>query len=284
MNTFIKTSLFLILIICFSSNHLYSQSSLIDTDKLWAVNVIPSSCYLFPHYTRYCIIGDTITITPYLYNEVLAATDSNHTNWSNYGYIRKDQEKYYYLGDTTTGYTDQLLYDFDVSTGDTINHYGMDLYAISVDSIFFAGQVRKRIRVTNCDTLFYENWYSGIGSDQGLIESGTTFFLGFDFELQCYWESTVLQYHNPVFNDCWDNTTSIVEKNNSEVLIYPNPTKNKLMVTIAEPSRIEILNQQGIILFESNNNKVNVSSLSKGIYLVRITNVKQTIIKKFIKE
>ena len=79
---------------------------------------------------------------------------------------------------------------------------------------------------------------------------------------------------------------SINDNNLQNVIIYPNPTTSILNIENAENSMIEIYDLLGrVVLFENNisiNKQLNVSSLSTGTYLIKISNNGQIKTDKFI--
>jgi len=84
--------------------------------------------------------------------------------------------------------------------------------------------------------------------------------------------------------------SSGIKKNNidSEWLIYPNPVKDKITIT-ATPGKMEvdIINPEGqqlitCILYD-NNKTIDVSTLSRGLFFIRIKKEDKTQMKKFIK-
>ena len=79
---------------------------------------------------------------------------------------------------------------------------------------------------------------------------------------------------------------SINDNNLQNVIIYPNPTKSILNIENAENSMIEIYDLLGrVVLSENNislNKQLNVSSLSIGTYLIKISNNGQIKTDKFI--
>ncbi|WP_397363161.1 endonuclease [Olleya sp. R77988] len=82
------------------------------------------------------------------------------------------------------------------------------------------------------------------------------------------------------------NVTSI---NKNEFKIYPNPVKgNLLTIENSQNSRFEIYNILGKKILNGtitpNNNKVSLSSLSKGVYILKLENKNGTVTKKLIKE
>ena len=70
--------------------------------------------------------------------------------------------------------------------------------------------------------------------------------------------------------------------------MYPNPTKNNLFIETALNSdiNVSIVNMLGKEVVNTNvvNNTVNVSNLTSGIYIVKITEEGKTSTKKLIIE
>ena len=81
--------------------------------------------------------------------------------------------------------------------------------------------------------------------------------------------------------------TGISKTNNSfQVTIYPNPAHDLLFVQNCDSNfRIQIFDLNGKLLASYNlsNNQIDISHLSKGQYIINITNKNQTVVKKFIK-
>jgi hypothetical protein len=74
----------------------------------------------------------------------------------------------------------------------------------------------------------------------------------------------------------------------NQLTLYPNPVTNILQIETQRNAIIEILNIQGQLLttLVANSGKANVdvSSLSKGVYIVKLTTKKGVAVKRFIKE
>ncbi len=82
-----------------------------------------------------------------------------------------------------------------------------------------------------------------------------------------------------------DNFLSNTE--NTTLQIYPNPTKNILLIkNNYEIEKIKIFDYLGkeVLTQTQNNKEINVENLSKGIYLLEIYLEKEKVYKKFIKE
>ncbi len=89
----------------------------------------------------------------------------------------------------------------------------------------------------------------------------------------------------------WDKTIGIEKMNYPEkISIYPNPAIDKLTIEFAEEYKmsIQIYNIVGdcILQTELNNGAktIDISSLAKGIYVIRMSNNQTTMVSKFVKE
>lgn len=86
----------------------------------------------------------------------------------------------------------------------------------------------------------------------------------------------------------YNTITSVEEKKEFENMISPNPAIDKIEIILKEKSEIKILNLEGQILkkyiSDKNNFSINISDITKGLYLISIHNNSGTIIKKLIKE
>ncbi|WGD34979.1 endonuclease [Olleya sp. YS] len=85
------------------------------------------------------------------------------------------------------------------------------------------------------------------------------------------------------------STLSTVDVSINKFKIYPNPIKgNLLTIENIENTRFEIYNILGKKILTGtitpNNNKISVSSLNQGVYILKLNNSNGTITKKLIKE
>jgi hypothetical protein len=82
-------------------------------------------------------------------------------------------------------------------------------------------------------------------------------------------------------------TSDIIITENSDLSIYPNPVDNVLfLVGVPKNVEITIFNISGktVISTKSNGNQIDISMLSKGIYIIRIIDSKNVKTKEFIKK
>ncbi|MFB9053940.1 T9SS type A sorting domain-containing protein [Formosa undariae] len=81
-----------------------------------------------------------------------------------------------------------------------------------------------------------------------------------------------------------DNVLSLIEQPTSPVRLYPNPVKDELYIDGVEFYSIEIYDTKAVRVYQGNNEKINVSALNNGLYLVKIILKDHTYItKKIIK-
>lgn len=94
-----------------------------------------------------------------------------------------------------------------------------------------------------------------------------------------------VRYYSDVFTFTFFSTVLDSLKNDERTIIYPNPATNFLLIKSDKiVSKVEISDTFGKLLLTTENaSKIDISSLSKGIYLIRIFIEDQLVTKKFIK-
>ncbi|MEJ6794977.1 MAG: T9SS type A sorting domain-containing protein [Flavobacteriales bacterium] len=64
--------------------------------------------------------------------------------------------------------------------------------------------------------------------------------------------------------------TSIAEENIKRIKVYPNPGKNYIIVDSDSKQEKEIYDLQAKKLISTKNQKIDISSLSRGIYILKV--------------
>ncbi len=89
-------------------------------------------------------------------------------------------------------------------------------------------------------------------------------------------------------HDLCSSVTGIMDVTlNNNISIYPNPTKSELTINVSQNdiNKISITNLLGQVLIESKNqNRIDISDLPNGIYIITISRGKINQTQKFIKE
>ena len=128
------------------------------------------------------------------------------------------------------------------------------------------------------------NWWS---SSQFEVRAGY-FWMAIEFTFAATEKNGRYQYGNSV--RCLEGISSGVEtaKPAETLIVYPNPAQNILYVNnyMLNNARIEIINFQGKVVLSknSNANTIDISGISKGVYVLKLTGSKIIQIAKFLKE
>ena len=82
------------------------------------------------------------------------------------------------------------------------------------------------------------------------------------------------------------NTTGLGDLNgeNNPLTIYPNPVSDKLTIESNSTTQFGIYNSLGELVLTTKSGQINVSYLSKGVYLVKSIDAKNYLIRHFIKD
>ena len=110
-----KRLFFLLLVIALAVNAMAYQSMLVD-GRVWTV-VYGPGCFSWYDTVMYKIEGDTI-IEAETYKRCLIGSGDT---WKEESYLREDVEKQQVWRRETNGFVDNLLFDFTLNVGDTLN-------------------------------------------------------------------------------------------------------------------------------------------------------------------
>ena len=174
---------------------------------------------------------------------------------------------------------DSLLYDFNISVGDTIkesfqyqNHSGSFVLVVAKDSILVSTKYHKRFKLIHqlsLDSIFL---IEGIGSSRGLLNT-YDLFPSSTYELQCFNENGLSVF--PTFaSNC--NVLTSIEINSQEkstISITPNPAKDILNIESPHPiESVQVINLQGQIIkeFDYPATSFDISELDQGLYVLSV--------------
>jgi len=288
--------LIIIALLCYKTIS-YSQNFINDS-KLWAdVSLVQPTGTTHYETNYFKFNGDTV-INGGTFHKLYSSTDSMQLNWSlrSLWWERNDSVFQYchpcgWINDSSL-----LVYNFNLAEGDTFTLYPDYLY-MKVDSIRFlqwGGSIRKHwfFCKTNSDTSSWNRtiWIEGVGQLGLMSRSSDIDIMGAYNQLLCFHENGNLIYQNPNYTDCYVYTNvPAITKSNEHINLFPNPASTKLTFTIPKNSNsatYTLYNLQGVVQLAGNNNKteteLNVSSLQRGLYFLKISTNKKTITKKVV--
>jgi len=288
-----KTTKWIIIIalLCFKTIS-YSQN-FIDETKQWTIFSIANMDTNLKS-THSCIFSGDSIINGSTYNKLYISNDSNQINWTFSGlwFERNDSVFRYCLHCGSYNDTTDLLYDFNIAQGDTFNLYDFQNMVVdSVRLIEWGGSIRKHWFFNKIGPEPYNclTWIESIGQFGNFNCPSPCLNSMFD-QLLCFHENGNLIYQNPNYTDCYVYTNVPTITNSNELIdLFPNPATTKLKFIIPEIETniaYTLYNLQGVVQLTGNNNKteteLNVSSLQRGWYFLKINTNKETIIKKII--
>ncbi len=250
----------------------------------------------FYDYSAYYLsLGDTEIIDEKEYTQIIADGVSPI-----YAYLREDidERKIY-----KSGNPEVVLYDFSLELGDTFN-IGSGTYTVDAINYIetYDGPRKAWYLSAGLEGDLTPVWVEGIGSMAGILHPEIQPNLDmWDFpELLCFEDDEVMVYKsvNGENYGCQLESIGIEENNtNLQIEVFPNPTTGKIYLRFPSPYLKETDSQFQIIItnvlgkemlsqkLNTQNERIDVSHLSQGVYLLNITdkNQKQLLTKKLIK-
>lgn len=273
--------------IAFSS---IAQYPIIEEDKSWdELNVIFTGSYPGDtsfYTTIYQFFGDTL-INNISYNKLYRSQEMEPETWRLDCLMREDDSSKVWIYDEG----EHLMYDFNVVPGDSISvgmdpNYNVYLFVDSITEVEINQSTRKKIWLSNDQFYDYrESWTEGIGSNKGLNWSGSVLIVGGRSWLLCVSKDNNLIYQNPLYESCY-MVTDIVKNKNNTVKIYPNPVKDVFTISgNDEILSITIFDLNGRMVKQVNENmdRIDISTLTSGMYFVQIKNKKHICTYPIIK-
>jgi len=245
-------------------------------------------------------VGDEVTIDGVNYIEI--------KNDNGQKLYREDttEKKIYLRHKTDDESWDELLYDFSMKPGDTLNYYqnhkdGEIDYTIRVDSIvnFELGNGFKTTKFyISCKASLEDefqrcgNWIEGMGTFHGIYPIQNMLTGNYiTITLLCFKKNDELIYMNPDYESCDENYIATTEIAYKRLKILTNPVNKYLPIELPEEglwSDYMITNISGKIVLSNNiklqnNLNINVSKLQSGLYFIQINQDKGNFaIGKFI--
>ncbi len=178
---------------------------------------------------RYKLMGDTL-INSYSYIKLYKSNENHPENWTLDAYLREDTQKKVWFLDDNFNEEEVLLYDFGVSQGDVVDVGIGESTQLSVDSIAeveIDGVLRHKYWLSSDDD-YKETWVTGIGSNKGLLCSGSSHLIGGWYWLLCVSDMEGLIYLNPSYESCYLTMDNIPENLSKPLHVYPNPATSKI--------------------------------------------------------
>lgn len=217
-----------------------------------------------PYQKVYTLFGDT-TISNMNYKKI---SDGDYV-----GALRESSKRIYFIPDTSL--TEYLLYDFNLSVGDTVaNPFGGAV--CSNDTVILEGMDSVLVsdgyhRQYNWLPPSGVNWIEGIGSYNYLLAPNNILCVSGNLQLVCMISDGTFIYP-ATWSGC---SVSVPEMGNQtmEILVFPNPSAGSFTVDFngLDVEEVVISDPLGkVVLRQRTNGRANfqVDDLSSGMYLL----------------
>ena len=224
-----------------------------------------------------------------------------------YAGVREDSFRIYAWHRLDT--TERLLYDFNVNTFDTVQtwifpfdyipnapiNFSSKKYSVDNVNYYSVGGVLTTKYIELHDDIWGipTMWFSGVGSTLGLFITGMIdhYDINYLFEkpMLCFQKDTITAHFDAFSgyintDSCFSSDFSFIKENSSEEQlfnVYPNPNNGTFTIKFLNSKKedlfIEIFTINGQAVFENHLNKANLPSLkvdlsscSKGLYVVKV--------------
>ena len=225
------------------------------------------------NYVNWCS-GDTL-IEDVRYMKIMGTVNDSYPIF--YTLLREEDGKVWKR--YSIAHSETLLYDFTASVGDTLcfGDFGACFVLDSISTEQIGGVDRRKFWFgLEYDDLgrprTQETWVEGIGSDYGLLWSGYWRIPDGWHCLLCFHQYGELVWQNPEYNTCSYPNDAVEENKDSEISVYPNPVRDRVVIEGIEIAEVEVYNALGQrVKMVQSTNEINVSGLPEGAYLLRVT-------------
>jgi hypothetical protein len=261
--------------------------------ETYGLNPVPNQATF-----TYAVGGDTI-INEKVFRKLFFSDEEEPTQWILDWAIREETDKKVYAWSFAQA-NERLLYDFAALAGDTISIFPdapeIIMVVDSVTSIEITGSMRPihwlSVYFSGGKSLIgQETWIEGIGSNKGILGSGTSALVGSADWLLCKWENDQLIYMNTQYNKCYI-VTKINEASIPDPLqIRPNPATNEVWLQLPDnlpfsQLNIELFCRSGRLLYRaqptSRLHRIETAHLPPALYLVQLWDGKHWKSEKLI--
>jgi hypothetical protein len=255
------------------------------TNKIW--NMTNKSEYIigsnglitsFVNYTYTANIWKESSKTEYTYDSNGNRTLFVSYTWDTTNNTWKASSKTEYTYDSNGLQTIYITYTWDATNniwkGGTKTEYTYDSNGYQILNIIYSWDATNNIWKASSKN---EYTYDSNGNKAQLFHSMYSSSVWVQNQIGTYYYSILI------------NTSEVIIPANIKINIYPNPAKSEFRINgLNDPSRFTLVDLNGKLIMSRsimNNEAISISSLPKGIYIVKIiTHEGKNIVSKLIKE
>lgn len=273
-----------------------AQNHIVVENKIWSnvlEDCLPEGNVYTTYYHRF--EGDTL-VNGKSFKKVMIAEDELHQEWFFGGQFIREENNRVYLLDSFG--EEGLIYDFNLVQGDTVTINnplapdGLLLTLTGIDSVETFDGYRKRWKLEWNEFSTPEYWIEGVGSQSGVLNSGTGVFgpLCGAYTLLCEKEDGVTIYQNPDYQTCYYVLLDVGEENekaNDFKIRYSNGGERiNLLFGNDKIKNIQITSLTGNIILKTQSYdqelSIDQSIFARGLHVISVVQNNAVISKKIM--
>ena len=299
-----RKKIFLISFICCLFLQVNAQTfnnTIVNDNSSWAT-LGYGVCPECPVWTQYVYFDGDSIVASNSYKKVFSCKDKLHENIKYEGLIREQDKKTYFI--PANSETEYLIYDFSLEEGMTFEGYislsSQETQLLEIknsDMVEINGVLKKRLQIGYYSPLWNDDhildtWIEDIGSLGGILTPHFSALDGAIYTLLCYYQNNELMYKNPAYFECYydkkEDIASVQTLTIGGCGVFPNPVDDILNISYLNNAilRIEIFDNLGRKVYnQTYKDTINVSSFSKGLYLLKVYDINEQVsVFKIIKK
>lgn len=271
-----------------------------DSAAVWNMHLYSGFCYVDAYYSI-TISGDTL-ISGQTYHKLIIPSiqvvSGGGCPLPAIGYkgaIRQDilNKKVFYIPPANS--TEQLLYDFNMQTGDPVKGFIEESFfspsdtVKSIDSVLVGSSYRKRWNINSCYGI---SFIEGIGSTYGLIQLSPGCATDqADYSIACFKQHGVTLYPSTTTNCELITSVNFIEKNSNQIKIFPNPSNGQVNLLFGNKinnATLKLMTVMGQTIMEKTNLAgdsftFDISGEAKGFYFLEVKEAESVSRIKLVK-
>ena len=205
-------------------------------------------------------------------------------------YVYSDNGIVYWWDKLTGNYT--TLYNFNANVGDewTIS-VGNQCITIHVDAVNYNeynNTAYRILTVSDAQDIFGGQIICGIGHTKSffpekLLSKDRSYRVD---GMRCYWVDgePIIQFGDVDCDEIYEEHHQTTPTSDKEITVYPNPANDFIIINVKQPTQFTISDIFGKIILKGiisyDNQQINISDISCGMYFIQIDNLLEKFIKK----
>ncbi len=207
-------------------------------------------------------------------------------------YVYSDNDVVFWWDKQSQSYT--TLYNFNANVGDewtiSVGNQSITMHVDAVNYTEYNGNLYRIMTVSDENDIFGGDIICGIGHTKSffperLLSKNKSYRVD---GMRCYWVNgePIIQFGDVDCDEIYEKHHKTTPQNNGEeeCSVYPNPAGDNIILNVNQPSDFTITDITGKIVMQgaitSNNQQINISELSCGMYFIKTDDLLEKFIKK----